>query len=81
MVYNTTYLTENKVNGKRYFGVHKTTDLNDGYVGSGTALQHAIKKYGKDNFVVIARCLHDTYELALEMEELVVDSEILNSNE
>ena len=31
--------------------MHKTKDLNDGYVGSGKLLRRAIKKYGADNFV------------------------------
>lgn len=44
------YLTTNKINGKTYVGQHKYEKLYDGYIGSGSYLQRAIKKYGKDNF-------------------------------
>ena len=40
----------NAVNGKIYYGVHKTSNLQDGYLGSGVALNRAVIKYGKENF-------------------------------
>jgi hypothetical protein len=48
--YHFTYLTVNTVNHKFYLGKHSTKDLNDGYVGSGTAFLRAIKKHGHLNF-------------------------------
>jgi group I intron endonuclease len=52
------YKTTNQVNGKIYVGQHRTNDLNDGYMGSGTALMNAMKFYGSDKFVVdiLERC-------------------------
>lgn len=44
------YKIINKINSKIYIGKHQTTDLNDGYMGSGKRLTLAIKKYGIDNF-------------------------------
>ena len=44
------YQIKNKINNKIYIGVHQTDDINDGYMGSGTEIRKAIKKYGKDNF-------------------------------
>ena len=44
------YKTTNKINGKYYIGMHKTDDLEDGYLGSGTYFRRALEKYGKENF-------------------------------
>ena len=44
------YKTTNIVNGKIYIGKHITRDLNDNYLGSGTVLKAALKKYGLENF-------------------------------
>jgi len=44
------YKIINNLNGKCYIGQRKHESKNDGYLGSGTAIKHAIKKYGKDNF-------------------------------
>jgi len=44
------YITTNLVNEKKYIGSHTCKDLNDGYLGSGTYLKLALKKYGVDNF-------------------------------
>lgn len=44
------YKVTNIINGKYYIGQHRTKKLNDGYLGSGTNIIRAIKKYGKENF-------------------------------
>lgn len=44
------YKIENKLNGMIYIGVHRTSDLEDGYMGSGKLIQRAIKKHGLENF-------------------------------
>lgn len=44
------YKTTNLVNGKIYIGIHSTTNIDDGYLGSGKLLLKAIKKYGAKSF-------------------------------
>ena len=44
------YCTTNLVNGKFYIGKHSTENPNDSYLGSGTLLIRAIKKYGREHF-------------------------------
>lgn len=44
------YKITNLVNNKIYVGVHKTEDINDGYMGSGKVIRSAIEKYGIENF-------------------------------
>ena len=43
------YRWTNAIKGKMYVGSHAGPD-NDGYIGSGLVFQHAIKKYGIENF-------------------------------
>jgi hypothetical protein len=50
MTYYTVYKTVNLLNGKFYFGVHKTENPDDGYLGSGTYIKRAVAKYGEQNF-------------------------------
>ena len=46
----TIYKVTNLLNNKYYIGMHRTTNPNDGYLGSGVAIKKAIKKYGKEAF-------------------------------
>lgn len=50
------YKTLNTVNGKYYIGLD--TKNNPNYLGSGTLLKKAIKKYGKESFnkIVLEQC-------------------------
>jgi hypothetical protein len=73
-----TYQTKNIINEKTYVGIHSTENLNDGYLGSGTALQKAIKKYGKKNFTMIPLAFFDSRNEALEEEHFIVDLKWVN---
>lgn len=68
--YGFIYITTNMVNGKRYLGQKKFDEFNDWkhYLGSGTILQHAIKKHGRKNFSRNIVCLCSSLEELNESE-------------
>ena len=49
-MFYTVYKTTNLINSKIYVGLHVTSNLEDDYLGSGSQLKSAVKKYGKENF-------------------------------
>lgn len=49
--HNYIYKITNKINGKQYIGMHRTDDIDDGYMGSGVLIKQAIRKYGKKSFI------------------------------
>ena len=75
--YHFTYLTINTVNNKFYLGKHTTKDLNDGYIGSGTALTNAVWTYGYLNFKQYKLQFFNTSEEAYLAEESLVSEEYL----
>ncbi len=74
---NYLYKITNLINNKIYIGVHKTDNIDDGYMGSGTAIKRAIKKYGIENFKKEILEYFDTYELALSEEEKIITENFL----
>lgn len=72
-----TYKITNVINDKIYVGVHKTAKLDDGYMGSGTAIIAAIKKYGVQKFKKEILKQFDSYKDALAHEKEIVTPEFL----
>lgn len=66
------YLTTNLINGKKYLGQHKG-EVNDSYLGSGSSILQAIKKYGKENFKKEILKICDTREEADIWEKYFIE--------
>lgn len=71
------YKVTNKVNGKYYIGVHNTTDLGDGYKGSGNILKEAYKKYGKKSFDFEIIEFFETGEESYNKESEIVNEDLV----
>ena len=66
------YEIKNLVNSKIYVGVHKTRNMNDGYMGSGKVIRSAIEKYGIENFQkVILETFNDEKDMYAREKEIV----------
>lgn len=64
-----------KINEKYYIGMHSTSNLEDGYFGSGKVLKRSLNKYGKENHTFeILEYIKDRSSLKLREKELVNDS-------
>lgn len=71
----TIYKTTNLINKKIYIGKHQTENEFDNYLGSGIALENAIKRYGKQNFKKEILFIFNTeYEMNEKEKELVTES-------
>lgn len=71
------YETKNLLNGMIYVGVHKTSDLNDGYLGSGLRLNNAINKYGEEIFQKTILEFFQNSEDMFSKEKEIVNDEFL----
>lgn len=72
------YKIINKLNGKIYVGVHKTADLDDGYMGSGKILRLAIEKHGIENFEKEILRFFDSADEMFEAESVIVNEEFIS---
>lgn len=77
--YNYIYKITNLINDKIYIGVHKTDNLDDGYMGSGKILKRSILKHGIENFEKEILQFFPTYMEALEEERIIVNMDFINS--
>lgn len=71
------YQIINSMNNKIYVGVHKTANLNDGYMGSGKVIQRAMVKHGPDNFLKVILQFFDTEADMYAREKELVNEEFL----
>lgn len=79
--YNYFYKITNLINNHYYYGIHSTNDINDGYMGSGSRLKIAYKKYGIENFKKeILKFFNTRVDAALYESEMVTES-LIKDNE
>lgn len=76
--YHYFYKITNTVNGKFYYGIHSTDDLEDGYLGSGIKIRKAVAKYGAENFTKEILKFFTTREEASLYESKIVNATVLN---
>lgn len=77
--YHFIYKTTCLVTKKYYIGMHSTDNLDDGYMGSGKAIQYSIHVYGKKNHKVeILEFAENREELALKESKIVDKSKVLD---
>lgn len=75
------YEVRNNINGKVYVGVHKTQNLDDGYMGSGKVINRSFEKYGIENFTKTILEHFDSAEEMYAREKEVVNEEFLERDD
>ena len=77
-MFYTVYKITNLENNKIYIGAHKTSNLEDGYMGSGKYITNAVNKYGVDNFSKEILHILDSEEEMYLKEKEIVNEEFLS---
>jgi hypothetical protein len=74
------YKIINLLNGKFYYGAHSTDNMDDGYMGSGTYLNRAFDKYGKENFTKEIIGFFESESDMFAYETIIITDSILNDD-
>ena len=71
-MYYIVYEITDKTNGMKYIGKHKTTNINDGYMGSGRLLKQNQEIKGIENFEkkILHLCKNDKHMAEMEAMEI-----------
>ena len=80
-MYYTIYKITNLLTNQIYVGLHQTTNINDGYMGSGSRITNAIRKYGKENFYKEILHIFDNASDMFEMEACIVNEEFVQRDD
>jgi len=74
------YKTTCLITGRYYIGMHSTSNLDDGYMGSGLRLRRSIRKYGVDNHEKEILEFFDTREELAIREKEIVNFELIKED-
>lgn len=77
----TVYQITNNINNKIYIGVHKTTNPNDDYLGSGKLIKLSILKNGKENFTKKILFEYDNQKDAYLKEKEIVNEKFIERDD
>lgn len=80
-MFYTVYQITNTINDKIYIGVHKTKNIHDGYMGSGTLLLRSQHKHGLHNFKKDILHTFDCSEDMFSREKELVDEKFVARND
>jgi hypothetical protein len=76
-IYHYIYKTTNLLNGRYYYGMHSTDNIDDGYMGSGKRLKRSVNKHGVENHKVeILEFLPDRKALSEREKEIINLNEV-----
>lgn len=75
------YKITNRINNKFYIGAHATKNISDNYMGSGSVLKKAFKKYGIHNFDRDIIYTFNDEQSMYEKEAEIVNEEFINRND
>lgn len=74
------YKITNKINHKIYIGCHRTSNLDDGYMGSGKYINRAYEKYGIENFEKTILQFYSNEKEMFDAEASIVNREFIKQD-
>jgi hypothetical protein len=72
------YKTTCNVTGRWYIGMHSTSNIDDGYMGSGKILRYSIRKYGVENHTKKILEFFETREELIFREQEIITKELIS---
>lgn len=78
-IYNFIYKTTNLKNDKFYIGMHSTSNLGDGYIGSGKELRNSVRYWGKENHSFVILEYFPNRKSLINREKEIVDEALLEN--